>query len=355
VSAPNVPDVQGTAPPHATAPAPAATPLAPSPATPQMVIAPGPHVHAAESTARIMWTVNVSLAPAALWGVFVFGSGALAVVIGAIAGALGAEWFSALALRRRSTLGDGSAFCTGLLLAMTLPPQVPWWAALIGGVFAIAVGKMIFGGLGFNLFNPALVGRAFLMASFPLAMTSGWTSPRVWFAAPLDAVTTPTPLAALREHGLAGAYHAATALGQPWTALALGFRPGSIGEGSVLLIALGAAVLLARGIIRPTIPFAVFAGLALTTFGTGAVGLHLMSGGLWLGAFFMATDYVTSPNVRGGQVAFGLVIGALTGIIRVYGGYPEGICYAILLANMIVPALNLWFRPRRVALAGGTS
>jgi electron transport complex protein RnfD len=334
---------------------PAAAPSAAPAAASRLVIAPGPHVHAAETTGRIMWTVNATLAPAALWGAFVFGGGALAVLAGAIAGAVLAEWLSALALRRRATLDDGSAFCTGLLLAMTLPPQLPWWAALLGGIFAIGVGKMIFGGLGFNLFNPALVGRAFLMASFPLAMTSGWTGPRPWFGVPLDAVTTATPLATLREHGLGEALRVATSHGNTWTSLALGFRPGSIGEGSVLLIALGAAVLLARGILKLVIPLSVFAGVALVTVWTGAAGLHLMSGGLWLGAFFMATDYVTSPNERNGQIVFGLVIGALTGIIRIYGGYPEGICYAILLANMIVPALNLWFRPRRVSLAGAPS
>jgi electron transport complex protein RnfD len=344
--------------PPVVAPPPVATaPPVPADAGPQFVIAPGPHVHAAESTARIMWTVNAALAPAALWGAFVFGAGAVAVLIGAIAGALGAEWLAALALRRRATLGDGSAFCTGLLLAMTLPPQLPGWAALLGGVFAIAIGKAIFGGLGFNLFNPALVGRSFLMASFPLAMTSGWSGPRPWFGAPLDAVTTPTPLAALREHGLAQAFHVVSGSGSPWMPLVLGFRPGSIGEGSVLLLALGAAVLLARGIIRLTIPVSVFAGLALVTLatqGSRAAGLHLLSGGLWLGAFFMATDYVTSPSLRNGQIVFGLVIGALTGIIRIYGGYPEGICYAILIANLLVPALNLQFRPRRVVLTGGT-
>jgi len=331
-----------------------AVPGAPAGAgAPPLVIAPGPHVHAEESTARIMWTVNLALAPAALWGAYAFGWGAALVLAGSIAGAVGAEWLGNLALRRRAPLEDGSAFCTGLLLAMTLPPQLPAWAALLGGFFAVAVGKTIFGGLGFNLFNPALVGRAFLMATFPLAMTSGWTVPRPWFGAALDAATTPTPLAALREHGVAEAFRVATTQGGPWLSLTLGFRPGSIGEGSVLLLALGAAVLLARGIIRLTIPLSVFAGVAAVTLWSGAGALHLLSGGLWLGAFFMATDYVTSPNVRGGQIAFGLVVGALTGVIRLYGGYPEGICYAILIANLLTPALNLWFRPRRVVLAAG--
>jgi electron transport complex protein RnfD len=319
-----------------------------SPSPPTLVIEPGPHVHSDDSIAGIMWTVNLALAPAAVWSVVAFGWRPLGVILAAIAGALAAEWAAARLLKRRPTLRDGSACCTGLLLAMTLPPQLPPWAALLGGVFAIAVGKSIFGGLGFNLFNPALVGRAFLTATVPLAMSSGWMAPRPWFGAQLDAVTTPTPLAALREHGWIAALHAASTHGNPWTALVVGFRPGSIGEGSVLLIALGAAVLIARRIIDLTIPLAVFAGVAAVTLWTGAAGLHLLSGGLWLGAFFMATDYVTSPNTQPARVVFGLVIGALTGLIRMYGGYPEGICYAILLANILVPALNLSFPPRRL-------
>jgi electron transport complex protein RnfD len=318
------------------------------------ILSPGPHVHAPETTARIMWTVNATLAPAALWGVFVFGYRALAVILASIAGAAIAEWLTARALRTRPTLHDGSAVCTGLLLALTLPPLVPWWTAVLGGAFGIAFGKMIFGGLGFNLFNPALIGRAFMMATFPLPMTAGWTSPKPWFAA-VDAVTTATPLGALRERGLEAAMALAGGPGSPWAGLVLGLRPGSIGEVSVLLLAVGGGVLLARRIIKPTIPLAVFAGVALTTAPTGLLGLHLLSGGLWIGALFMATDYVTSPGTRDGQIVYGLLIGALTGIIRMYGGYPEGICYAILIANTLVPALNLWFRPKRTQLAGAPS
>jgi electron transport complex protein RnfD len=215
---------------------------------------------------------------------------------------------------------------------------------------------MIFGGLGYNLFNPALVGRAFMMASFPLAMTAGWSAPRPWFGMSLDAVTTATPLAALKEHGLAAAMGvAASPAHGPWSSLILGFRPGSIGEVSVVLVALGAAVLVVRGTLRLTIPLAVLAGTALGTLFSGAPGLHLLSGGLWLGAFYMATDYVTSPNTHRGQIVFGLVIGLLTALIRLFGGYPEGICYAILIANALVPALNLWFRTRRTAPVGAPS
>jgi len=318
------------------------------------VVTPGPHLRVSETTSSIMWWVNASLAPAALWGVVVFGPRAFAVIIASMAGAVAAEWVGTAAMRRRSTVADGSAACTGLLLALTLPPLLPAWAAFLGGAFATLFGKVIFGGLGYNLFNPALIGRAFLMASFPVAMTSGWSNPRPWFGPHLDAVTTPTPLAALKEYGLEAAARLISGPGGV-TGLALGFRPGSIGEVSVLLVALGAGVMLARGIIHLAIPLSVFAGTALITSFSGAPLLHLLGGGLWLGAFYMATDYVTSPAMRSGQVVFGLLIGVLTGVIRLWGGYPEGICYAILIANAVVPALNLWFRPRRVVAMGSPS
>jgi electron transport complex protein RnfD len=315
------------------------------------VIEPGPHVHADETTAKIMWTVNAALAPAAVWGAIVFGLPALGVLVASTAGAVGAEWVATRILKSRTSVRDGSAFCTGLLLALTLPPLLPLWAAFLGGVFAIVFAKAIFGGLGYNLFNPALIGRAFLMATLPLPMTSGWSAPSPFFAG-VDAVTTATPLGALRERGIEAAMNLLGGAGSPWVSLIVGLRPGSIGEVSVLLVLLGGAFLLARRIITPTIPLSVLAGVVLTTAPSGQLGLHLLSGGLWLGALFMATDYVTSPSTRNGQIVFGLMIGALTGVIRLYGGYPEGICYAILLANTMVPALNLWFRPRRPVFAG---
>lgn len=318
-----------------------------------LIIAPGPHLHTHESTASIMWWVNGSLAPLVAWAGFVFGPRALVVVVASIAGAVAAEWVALRLLRRRVTVSDGSAVCTGLLLSLTLPPLVPWWMTVLGGAFAILFGKVIFGGLGYNLFNPALVGRAFMMASFPLAMTSGWAVPRSGFAAPLAAITTATPLAALKEHGLDAAL--ALVPGGLVPSMLLGFRPGSIGEVSVVLVAFGAAVLVARGIIRLTIPLSVIAGTVLTTALSGAPVLQFLGGGLWLGAFFMATDYVTSPTGTRGQIAFGLTIGVLTGVIRLFGGYPEGICYAILIANALVPAFDLWFPVRRVALAGAPS
>jgi electron transport complex protein RnfD len=323
--------------------------------TRELLIEPGPHLHAADTTRSIMWWVNASLAPAVLWGGLVFGARALVVVGAAIAGAVVTEALAARALRRPVTIDDGSAVCTGLLLALTLPPLLPWWMPALGAVFAIALGKMVFGGLGYNLFNPALIGRAFMMATFPLPMTSGWALARPGVALRLEAVTTATPLAALREHGLSAALATFAGHGASWWSLAAGMRPGSLGEVSVLLVALGAAVLLWRRIIDLTIPLAIFAGLAAVVASSGAFPLHLLAGGLWLGAFYMATDYVTSPATRGGRIVFGLVIGVLTGVIRRWGGYPEGICYAILIANALVPALDIWFRPRRVAIAGSPS
>jgi Na+-translocating ferredoxin:NAD+ oxidoreductase subunit D len=320
-----------------------------------VVLSPGPHLHAVDSTRRIMWTVNATLLPAIAWGAFVFGPRILLPVAGAVAGAVGGEWLAARLLRRPGAPTDGSAVCTGLLLAMTLPPLAPWWMAFLGGAFGILLGKMIFGGLGFNLFNPALIGRAFLMASFPLAMTAGWAAPRPLFGPGLEAATHATPLTALKEGGIQEAFRSVAAHGGPWGNLLLGFRSGSIGEVSVVLVTLGAAFLLWRGIISYAIPLGVFAGVALSTALSGAVGFHLLSGGLWLGAFYMATDYVTSPSTRSGQIVFGLLIGVLTGLIRMFGGYPEGICYAILIANAMVPAFNLWFRPRRTVLAGSPS
>lgn len=321
---------------------------------PAFTIGPGPHVHSSESTTKIMWTVNASLAPAAVWGVVVFGWPALAVLAASVAGAVGFEWVATRGPKSRTSVKDGSAFCTGLLLAMTLPPLLPPWAAFLGGIFAVAFAKTIFGGLGYNLFNPALVGRAFLMATFPLAMTSGWATAAPWFSG-VDALTTATPLGALRERGIEAAMGVMGGPGSPYVNLLLGMRPGSIGEVSVILLLAGGAVLLARRIISPTIPLAVVAGVVLTTAASGRLGFHLLSGGLWLGALFMATDYVTSPSTRNGRIAFGLLVGALTGMIRLYGGYPEGICYAILIANTMVPALNLWFRPRRPVFAGSPS
>jgi len=291
-----------------------------------------------------MWWVNAALLPTTAWGVWVFGPPALEVILGTLAGAVGAEALANRLLRQRLTVRDGSAVCTGLLLALTLPPLVPWWAALIGGVFAILFGKMIFGGLGYNLFNPAMIGRAFMMASFPVAMTIGWSIPRAWYSR-LEAITTATPLGVMREHDLQAALHL---IGGPegWFRLLIGLRPGSIGEVSVILILLGALVLLARGIIRPYAPLGVFFGLAIMTSFSGAAWLHLLSGGVWLAAFFMATDYVTSPMTKGGRLVFGVGCGLFNTVTRFYGPMPETTTFAILFMNGLAPLIDKGFQPR---------
>ena len=191
----------------------------------RFVVAPGPHLRAGESTAEIMWWVNGALLPAAAWGVYLFGGRALWVILGSIAGAVAGESLAGRAMNVRHSLADGSAVCTGLLLALTLPPLVSPWAAALGGAFAIVFGKMIFGGLGFNLFNPAMIGRAFMLATFPVVMTTGWEWPRLWFTGPgeLHAVTTPTPLVVLREQGPEQAMHLLSGPNGPYVML-LGSR-----------------------------------------------------------------------------------------------------------------------------------
>ena len=337
------------------APAPA-QPKAP----PKLIVSIGPHMHDKESTAKIMWTVSGALLPATLMSVYFFGIPAVLVILVCLAASLLSEAAVQWMLKKPITPADGSAFLTGLLLAMNLPSNVPLYIPAVGSFVAIVITKHLFGGLGYNIFNPALIGRAFVLISFPKIMTT-YVAPAATFMA-MDAKTTATPLVLLKEEGivkLLEIYHTKAALYQD---LFLGNRAGSLGETSVIALLLGAAFLMLKRYItwHIPVPFILTVGAVTWMFGgkegfmSGDPVLHMMSGGLILGAFFMATDYVTSPTTRNGQIVFGLVIGALTGVIRLYGGYPEGICYAILIANLLVPALNLKFRPRRVVLAGGT-
>ncbi|MBI4211857.1 MAG: RnfABCDGE type electron transport complex subunit D [Deltaproteobacteria bacterium] len=319
----------------------------------RLLLQPGPHLHDTLSTREIMWWVSASIAPAFLFSLWVFGLQVLWLIISGIAGALAGEYLVNKGRGQHPTLKDGSAVLTGLLLVGTLSPGLPLWMPAIGSFAGIIFAKMLFGGLGFNVFNPALVGRAFLMACFPLSMTTTWIAPRT--AGIPDAVTQATPLALVKLQGIE---HAFTTLGvnaSYYTKLFLGLRSGSIGEISVLLILLGAFVLVWKKIIKLTIPLSVIAGLLAVSFFSGIPLFHLLTGGLWFGAFYMATDYVTAPLMPRGQIIFGFCIGVLTGVIRIYGGYPEGICYAILILNTLTPALNHWFRPVRPTWEGAPS
>ena len=317
----------------------------------------GPHIASGRSTAQIMWMVNLSLLPALLWAWAVFGWVVLAITASSILGCVAAEFLACKISKTTSTIPDGSAVCSGLLLAYTLPPGMPIWMPFVGGMLAMFFTKGMFGGLGYNIFNVALVGRAMMMATFPVEMTTRWVAPHLGLAK-ADTISAATALAQIKlggEAALAKILAVVPDSGQVWLDFFLGMRAGSIGEVSVLMILLGAAFLLWKGIIKLYIPISVLAGVALLAPFSLSPTLYMLSGGIWLGAFFMATDYVTSPITPKGQIVFGLGIGLLTGIIRNWGGYPEGICYAIMLMNILTPALNEWFRPKRLTADGAPS
>jgi len=317
-----------------------------------LVVTASPHLKGRDSTPRIMWTVVGSLMPIVAAAVWFFGPSALLVIGTAVAAAVLTEHF----VGRRGTLADGSAAITGILLGLTLPAGMPLWMVALGAAFAIGFGKLIFGGLGFNVFNPALLGRAFLQAAFPVAITTWPAAGGSWgalrgdnLALPLmsanaaDAVTAATPL------GLMKFEHQGTDL---WSLL-FGTTGGSLGETAGLLILLCGGFLALRGYLNWRIPASILATAALF-----AALLHqvdptryasplatLFSGGLMLGAVFMATDMVTAPVTNAGRWLFGVGIGLLVVIIRVWGGLPEGVMYAILLMNAMVPAINRVTQP----------
>lgn len=317
----------------------------------------GPHIHYPQSCSisTIMWTVNFSLMPALAWGVAIFGWQALALTISSVLGAMVGEHLMCLLTKKPTTLKDGSAVCSGILLAFVIAPGIPVYMPFVGSLLGIVFSKGVFGGLGYNIFNVALISRAIMMATYPVEMTTKWLVPRFGDILP-DGVTMATPLAVLKERGLDAALalfdkipDASLGVLGPTEKLILGLRPGCIGEVSLIFILLGASFLIWKKIIKLYIPLSVIAGTMLMGLFSDSLTIHSFAGGLWLGAFFMATDYVTSPITPRGQVIFGLGVGLLTGVIRIWGGYPEGVCYAILLMNILVPALNEWFPPRRFA------
>jgi Na+-translocating ferredoxin:NAD+ oxidoreductase subunit D len=290
-----------------------------------------PHIRAPYDAQRIMWLVLIALLFPAGAGVYFFGLPALRLLIVTTLAAVAAEAiFQWLAKRPVRVIGDGSAAVTGLLIALVLPPTLPLWMAVIGAAFAVIIVKGLFGGLGFNIFNPALAARAFLLASWPVAMTN-WVRP-------FDAVTTATPLFIVNKmHEAAPGY---------WDFF-LGNRAGSFGETSALFILVGAMLLLLIGVIDWAAPAALIGTVFVLTALLGHDPFFgILSGGLLLGAFFMATDYVTAPVTSLGRCYFGLGCGLLTILIRYFGGFPEGICYAILIMNMLTPLIDRYVRPR---------
>jgi electron transport complex protein RnfD len=319
---------------------------------PKLIVSVGPHMHDQENTAKIMWTVSGALLPATLMSVYFFGIPAILVILVCILSALISEAVTQKMLNKPVTLSDGSAFLTGLLLAMNLPANCPLYIPAIGSFVAIVITKHLFGGLGSNIFNPALIGRAFVLISFPKAMTT-YVAPSTTFLA-MDAKTMATPLVILKEDGMAKLleiYHTKAALYQD---LLVGNRAGSLGETSVIALMLGVIFLFMKRYItwHVPLPFIATVGILTWMFGgkeglmSGDAIFHMMSGGLILGAFFMATDYVTGPSVRSAQVVFGVACGALTVLIRLKGGYPEGVMFAILLMNCFAPLLDRGMRSR---------
>ncbi len=330
-----------------------------------------PHAHGGGSVCMTMRRVMFALTPATLFGLWLFGWPAINLFVISLGSCLLFELISQLLMGKSPTLGDGSALLTGWLLALTLPPWAPWWTGVVGGFIAIVIGKQVFGGLGQNLFNPAMVARVALLVSFPVVMTQ-WVAPqplgspaapgfvesvRITLTAPPlpDAVASASLLGHAKTEQSRGvdlvkAFASPTA---PVTS-PVGLRAGSLGESASLLLLAGGLYLLFVKVIGWQTPLAVLAGIAVpAAIAHGldpthylGVGAHLLSGAAILGAFFIATDYVTSPNTAAGQLIFGLGVGLLTWIIRTWGGYPEGMAFAVLLMNALAPVIDRYLKPR---------
>lgn len=322
-----------------------------------LLISPAPHLHGKESTRRIMLDVIIALLPASLVAIFFAGLSALSVFVVSIVTCVATEYVIQRFMRRGpSTVGDLSALLTAILLALNLPPSSPWWMVMIGAVVAIGIAKMTFGGLGNNLFNPALVGRVVLLISFPVLMTD-WSMPYSIFYHPADAVSGATPLGIIKEGLLQGLTidQLNAQYNLSYWYLLFGKISGSMGEASAVALLLGFVYLLIRKVIRPHIPITIFVTIALFTGILWWVDpqhyadplFHLLTGGVLIGAIFMATDYVTSPMSVKGMVIFGVGIGVITVLIRVWGAYPEGVSFAILIMNATVPLLNMYCKPKR--------
>ena len=318
-------------------------------------ISPSPHVHGGDSIENTMYGVLIALVPTFIFSIVFFGLGAILVTLTSVAACLVFEYvIQKYLMKQRPTIWDGSAIITGVLLAFNLPSSLPLWIVVIGALVAIGIGKMSFGGLGNNIFNPALVGRVFLLISFPVQMTT-WPVPNGFATA--DAVTGATPLALVKEAVKNGQAVGDTlsSVGITTGNLILGNIGGSLGEVAAIGLLLGFAYMLIRKIISWHIPVAIFAtvivfsgilNLADPAQFAGPV-FHLFTGGLMLGAIFMATDYVTSPMTHKGMLIYGVGIGLLTVIIRVFWAYPEGMSFAILIMNGFTPLINRYCKPRR--------
>lgn len=315
-------------------------------------VAASPHIKSKESIARIMWTVNITLIPVMVWGVYTFGLRALMQMLVCTGASMACEAAIQNFRGVRASWHDGSAFLTGLLLAFCIPVGLPLWMSALGCVFAIGVAKHAFGGLGQNIFNPAYTGRAFLLASFPLHMTT-WTSMKTLAVDAVNGITSATPLGLLKEGGMAKVIETFGSTTEVYKTLWWGNPNGCMGEAAAPLILLGGLYLIYKRYIFWQGPFFYLATVALLTWAMGGQGwfdgdplFHLLTGGLMISAFYMITDMVTSPITRKGQIVFAIGAGILVFVIRKYGGYPEGVCYSVLLMNCATPLIDRIFAKR---------
>ncbi|MGN0107191.1 MAG: RnfABCDGE type electron transport complex subunit D [Hominilimicola sp.] len=311
----------------------------------KFIMSSSPHLHTSTTITKIMLDVIIALAPAAVLGVFFFGFYAALVIAVAVASATMSEWVFNKITKKRNTTGDLSAVVTGLLIALNMPPRIPLWMVVIGSAFAIIIVKQMFGGLGKNFVNPALAARCFMLIAWTGAMTT--------FHEPLaDAVSSATPLAIMKD-GIGGS------LPTPMQCF-LGFKSGTIGEVSAIALIIGFAYLLIKRVVSIKIPAAYLLSFALLTFFFGKnamdaqyLAYQLLTGGLLLGAFFMATDYTTTPTTSKGMIIFGIGCGVLTFLIRRFGGYPEGVSFSILLMNLASPLIERFTVPKSFGNMGG--
>jgi electron transport complex protein RnfD len=317
-----------------------------------LTVSPSPHVHSSESTQKIMLRVVYAMIPAMIWGIYMFGLDAVRVGLISVLSCLAIEFLiQKYIMKVKPSLTDGSALITGVLLAFNVPASLPWWIIIIGAIAAMGVGKLSFGGLGSNVFNPALVGRVFLLISFPVQMTS-WPVTRMM---DVDAVSAATPLAVIKE-GIKNGIPVSQLQGLPnLSDMAIGFNHGSMGEISAILLIIGGLYMLWKKVITWQTPVSIILTVLVVS---GIFWLinpemyvnpvyHVITGGLMLGAIFMATDMVTSPMTGKGQLIYGVGIGLITISIRMFGAYPEGISFAILIMNAFVPLINMYVKPKR--------
>ena len=294
----------------------------------KMILSSSPHISSGRKTQALMFTVVASLIPECVYGVVIFGIPALITILASVASAVLFEFLFNLLAKKKQTVSDGSAIITGILLALVLPPTIPVWQTVLGAAFGIIVAKSLFGGLGSNVWNPALTGRAFLFVSFPVAMGSAWITPLP------DAVSTATILPAIKS----GAF---TPSREIYLQYFFGNRAGCIGETSILLILISFVFLLATRTIDWRAPFSmVVTTVLLTWISGGDILMALLSGGLIFGATFMVTDYVTAPVTKPGRLIYGAGCGLITFLIRKFGGYPEGVMFSILIVDSLAPFLN---------------